>query len=451
MTLKSDTLVGRIDQALHDRSQAGLAGDVGVSTKTLSEVRKGWKKRDLTPRKRVGLAQSLTRLSLYFQLKPETVMTEVGIWDKPGVEAKSRATVEKEVVSTSGQGGAAERDRALTDIQVRGRLQNKPGIVNLGILPWEPFHRRGEVDSFAQGYCRSLVQAVNPEWIVQVEDRFNLAESLEALTGRRGANGRATRAPNVDLVFGLYDLVPREAQGLVFVPTPGLSVRAGAVWIGEKLSWFEILSPSSGDKRPFAVVVRAEAGYLTLAGACSYPQKSLHVLDSVEPDEVVEAMLDKRKTLSRVCFVADSFTAEDVMKRLDKEVGGRVRSGLVEDGLEDWAPRYQVGLGVRADSSRFEKLLRRATQIDLFSTSVPHTARLYWSLLKPYRDEDRIQLRRHMKEQLGEQQLRRFLEALTQLVPETETELAAETQEKQLKDRRVWKPVLDFCRPEDGG
>ena len=436
MTLKSPTLVRQIQQALLDRSQADLADAVGVSTKTLSEARKGWEKRDLTPRKRVGLAESLTRLSLYFQLDPETVMGEVGIWNDPGVRAKSLATVEEELVSTSGQGVAAEGDRALTDIQVRGRLANKPGIVKLGILAWEPFHLRGAaMDSFAHQYCRSLVQAVNPEWIVEAKEYFNLVASLKALTGRGTANGRATRAPEVDLVFGLYDLVPREAQGLEFVPAPGLSVRAGAVWIGRELSWLEILSPSSEADRPFAVVVRAEAGYVTLAGACSYPQKSLLVLNSVEPDEVVEAMSeiieDKWETLGiPVCFVADSFTVKDVWKRLDEEVAGRVDCGLVEEGREEWAPRYQVGIGVRADSRRFKRLLWRATQIDLFGTSVPHTARLYWDLLRPLQTEERVQLRRTSLEQLGVYQLDRFRHALAELAPKT--------REEEFKAQSVW-------------
>ena len=421
VTLKSDKLVKRIDDALRDRSQAGLAGDVGVSTKTLSEVRKGWKKRDLTPRKRVGLAESLTRLSLYFQLRPEKVMTEVGIWDKPGVQAKSRATVEAEVVSTSGRDVAAKGDRALTDIQVRGRLDNQPdGIVKLGILAWEPFHWRGSRNSFAELYCRSLIQAVNPEWLVEVKEYYNLADPLKALTGRPEAGGGAARAPEVDLVFGLYDLVPREAQGLRFVPVPGLSVRAGAVWIGEELSWFEILSPASDDERPFAIVVRAEAGHLTLAGACGYTEASLRILNSVEPDKVVEAMLEEQKTRRRVCFVADSFTATAVRNRLDEEMPPRVKIGLVGDKSNEWAPQYQVGLGVRADSSRFRALLLRATQMDLFGTSVPHAAHLYWRLLKRYRaeKENRVRLRRtSMKEQLGEGRLDGFKRAVEALAP----------------------------------
>jgi hypothetical protein len=418
-----------VQRALQERSQADVAEAVGVSTKTLAEVTKGWHSDALSGRKRVGLAESLTRLALYFQVDPQAVLREVGIWDEPGVQAKSRATVEEEVVSTSGQGVAAEGDRALTDIQVRGRLENKSGIVKAGILAWKPFHLLGGADSFAHRYCRSVLKAVNPDWIVAIEEYRNLDDSLRALTGiysgtRRGG-GFAGGAPEVDMVFGLYDLVSREAQGLEFVPVPGLSVRAGAIWIGREVSWFDLLSPPSESYRPFAVVVRAEAGYLTLAGACDYPLKSLQVLDSIDPDDIVDALLhivhDKwEKSRIPVCFVADSFSVEDVTVRLEHQLHQNVTYGLVQQGMHEWAPRYQLGVGVRADSERFKRLLLRATQINLFGSSIPHTARLYWDLLRPLQTDGRVQVLRNSLEQLGAWQLDRFKLALKASAPEAQ-------------------------------
>lgn len=367
-------------------SLAAIATAAKIATKTVFIVRTGkLKKHPTEPRQKQGLAESLTRLALYLKVEPRIAVAEFGLDAEDadvafGMDRARRTAQRPQMV----------KDQTLEDMELR-RIQSMAAesTVDVGLLDWSPFHRRGEANSFATLFMRRLLQAINPYWIVNDGTIDGMRDAITGLT---------EDSPKYHIVFGLYDLAYRRAFGLNFVRVPGLSIELGAV-TSRKLTWNEILSAS--DPKPIAFVLAEEAGFHLLRGACGYDADVIRPIGNRDPQAIARELvlaLDDRTLTRDVIFVADANTCAEVETHLRDQswqknwptgrklpTGDLARRFLLlgkerNDPQRDWAPRYPVGIAIRADSPRLHDLLVAAIRNELFDYGRLATAQLYQRL-----------------------------------------------------------------------
>lgn len=381
---------GRLQNALdrknREMSLAAIAAAAKVATKTVAFARRG-ERHDppLTEtRAKAGLAESLTRLALYLKVDPQAAVSEFGLDPDDGDVAFGMDRAQR-----TAQRPQMVQDRTLEDMELR-RVQkmSKEATIIVGLLDWTPFHKKGQ-RTFALVFMHRLLRAINPHWQIDDETINGMHEAISGLT---------EDSPAYHVVFGLYDLAFRRANGLNFVRVPGLSIELGAV-TSRKLTWKEILSAS--DPKPIAFVLAEEAGFHLLRGGCGYEADDIRAIANRDTQLIAKELvlaLDDRTLTRDIVFVADANTCAEVEEHLQDQSwqknwppGRKLPSAdlsrrfvLLGKGRKDpereWAPRYPVGIAIRADSPRLHDLLVAAMRNELFNYARLPTAQLYQQL-----------------------------------------------------------------------
>jgi hypothetical protein len=294
--------------------------------------------------------------------------------------------------------------------------------VLIGILNWPPFYEGRETSGFAEPFIRRLVQAVNPYW------RSDPIEEIATID--QAISGLVADPPEYDLVFGLYDTSYRREQGLDFIPVPGLFIELGAI-AARPLTWRQVIDPP--EQKPHALVLKEEAGFHLLRGACDYKERlDITVADNHDYRRLAAQLiwLWKKYRSRDVLLVVDANTCKRVLAEIaDRErwlpfwreyadhgaeppVVAEVRDFSMVGGGQDssWVPRFPVCIAVRSDSPRFRELLTAAMRADLFNHARLATARLY-QRLRETPGAEHLKFDGSTFQQLGEDCWKRFDEA----------------------------------------
>ena len=407
---KSEVLAKALESAQAQRPLAEIAKAAKVSTRALAKAKAGWSPSTelRTRRQKVGVAETVTRLAVYLGIRPDEALRELGIMGDDAVAA---------AISRAARDAARPQihpDRALSDIAIRASTdpQGSP-VVKAGILAWEPFHRAGEESSFGRQYLEALLRSVNPNWRIEYHDLETIDEAINALV-----------SPPVkcDLIFGLYDLPYRRQEGLDFVPIPGISVSLGAI-VSEQLSsfdWPSLLYQTANT--PLAMVMKEEAGYHILVGSSGYANNNLLIQDHHSLHDLASDLLKQWSYFEAsrgrsVCLVADAFSCRGVLEEISHllthsppnldQPAPRFR--LLERDTA-WTPAFELGVALRADSTRFKSLLNFATRQSLFHHGLLRTAGLYLDLFEQTDSSDLIFQPSHL-EAMGEFSLKQFRDA----------------------------------------
>jgi hypothetical protein len=415
-------LQAAVEVAREDRALATIASDAKVSTKTLAFVRKGKVVSNrASSRERSGWAESLTRLALHLRVEPASALAEFGL---STAEADVRTAAERALRSVSRP--QMVDDRALRDIELRRLSTEATRDIRLGILKWPPFYYGSQKSGFAEPFTRRLVQSVNPFWRAGEIEEFETIEDA--------INGLINEPPTCELCFGLYDTSYRRELGLDFVPVPGLFIDLGAV-AARPLTWPDLIDTTRGT--PHALVLKEEAGFHLLRGACDYKDTvDLTVVDHHDPPRLAAHLIALwRKFRTRdVALVVDANTCRAVLSEITdgdswrkhwREHAGHGAEAPTSSDLGSfcmvtssaggsagggWTPRYPVCIAVRADSPRLRELLNAALRADLFEHGRLATARLYQQLLETAGPAD-VSLHRSTLDELGEGHFDRFNQA----------------------------------------
>lgn len=400
-------LCSRLRQRISEEgSQAQVAKRARVSTGTINQVLKGDFATDPVPQKAEatqlrGYAEALTRLSTYLGLDVWATLSEYGIEPTDAIElAVMRARREATPPRLRG-------DPVIADIIGRA-TEEYPGVVSIGLALSPQFHSRESKEGlvFAQRYMARLIGSINPMWGLDPHTLDNIPQCIDALLPSSGDDRGKRRVRPCDVVFGLYDTPYRQFRELDFLFLPGIRLPLGAVTTSNaSMNWRGILGLGQVE-RPFALVLREEAGHLFLQGPCQFHDKEdLRVLDVDSAHEMAAAFayaLTEWRERRAVIFVAEHSMCRRVLDSLQADAwsSSRVTSarpqpritsddlesvGLVDVSQQD-TPRYKVGIAVRRDAREWLRLIKVAEEHEIFGNALPLTAQLYADLFRLKRE-----------------------------------------------------------------
>lgn len=372
------------------KTLAEIASEAGVSTTTLTAIRgdaiRENIKTALASRRTSKLIGSFARLSVYLGLDPEKVLKEYGL----EITDAAKKIISKERIGEITQ---IPPDRTLSEITRRMKRGDKEHVI-VGLIDWPPFYEPGITPGpgsspmFASAYTAALLSSIQPDWKIGYKIIKNFHDALTLLT---------SDPPGLDVVFGLYDTPYRRLAGLDFVPAPGMKVQLGAIASpGDDLTWPQILDPQGAFRvMPRVVTLKAEVGYHIAAGAAGYLEGDIRVLESSSVEHIAAALVWEWKQYGahkRIICLVEGHTARRVHEvlpdwalwsseweklTLRAAIPGKLPEFSLLKPEDPWTPAFEVGLGVRADASRFRGLIEFATISELFSTALPRVARMY--------------------------------------------------------------------------
>lgn len=383
---QGDPLQAHIVRAQRDgKTIAKIAEEAGVSTKTVSEAKRGEFSAEAAAiaseeapdnRKLRGLVTKIARLAIYFDELPlQAVAAKYGL-----PESDSVRIALSQIQRQAGQPAIID-DATLQAIEKREAREADLGFEKLtmiGVLNWKPFFWSPARDSFACRFMRSLVGSVSPFLEYEENELSTLSECFDKLLDP---------SPRCyDAVFGLYDTTYRRFRNLEFVGVPGFAVRLGAIAPSDSgATWDTLLSATEDRLHPF--VLREEVGHLYYQGTCGFRPDALTVFTDGNAVAWAERFLQDCKgiTLQGKCpvFVADTNTCVDVLSVLASCAGRASDFALVEAEAKEPSilpPMYRVGVAVRADAPRWRQLLESAIATQLIGNALPRTAQIYFDL-----------------------------------------------------------------------
>ena len=364
--ISSETL----KKALKDNggSNREVAERAGISFRAIAEARDGYDAEDLlSPRKRMGVVSSITRLAACLGLDPSTILKELGI-DVSDVSVQRQVERANEASLLR----SAEEDPVLRAMRIREGTVGISGPM-ISIVSWSPFNDDPGGGSFAKLIARSVMGSLNPDW----ERDKNLSTEKNFVEAEKCLLSSEQNKP--DCVFGLYDLPWRNQGEVEVISLPGLYVRVGALCtVG--FSWNKILASTPGAPLPHAMVIKGDIGDRMLRGPVDYPSGRLMLVETYDPTEIaarIEGELSK-KYKDGFMFVADGPLVMAVKAALPCQSPFFLKE--VDD--RHWAPVVQFGFAVQHDATRFAALLSDAISGDLLGRALPRTVRLYLRLLE---------------------------------------------------------------------
>lgn len=406
-TTAQQQLRERFCSALQQKGrQARIAGETGVSTKTLGPILRG----HLPPSKEPGsdsqirgLVPALVRLWRYADLdvEPKEILLAYGLPDKETTDAVlSRELRELGLPSVA--------DDPVTQA-IRAR-----GTVRLGAIAWAPFlepsDRAALWRSRAYEFMAAVFGSIYPEYPFQALEFATLNEAMDALIQPRS---------RADAVFGMYDLPARHAEGIRFIPIPGLFATLGAIVSDgspqDPSTWFDLSDISPTAAHPTLIVLREEAGHLFVRTAFRTAgelgaEDRLRIVDvpkaqSPQSADAVSlamrlaaelvvaraaddhvALLVEAETCARVFKVLKD-EREEVFRLVQRQNSSvqkndRLFRFQLLDAHPHFTPRYPISIAIRADASNLHTLIRRAFEIDIYGTVVGRTAGWYYKVLE---------------------------------------------------------------------
>ena len=331
-----------------------------------------------------GKASTLTRLTLHVnewltangfpELRLKTVLAEYDI------DAKA-PDVGRTISNVRSQAGEHRHtnDPVLRQIALR---QNK---VNIGILKWSPFFRDADPSpdaSWAGDYSRRLVGSINPTaWEIS---KLQAISDIDAAVSAVGSG-----SSSLDAIYGVYDTPDKRLKGLRFVTLPGIAMPLSFVSVGDSVDWIQINRPDEEFKDKMrAIVLKGEVGDLFLLGPCQYPPSKLERFKSLDLQEMVRVYFGmiSRRPNAPIFFCADRSMCRDFVEMASTVA---VTDDTVLKALKDLrisepnpiAPKYRLGMAVRADAQVWLELLHYSQDSELFCNAVYLTADRYVELL----------------------------------------------------------------------
>ena len=350
-------------------SNRELSERAGLSFRAMAEARGGIDAEALQgPRKRLGVASSMTRLAICLELDPADVLSELGI-DPSDAAIRRQIERAREASSLSNYGD----DKVLRAVRARMSSANPGPVVD--IVQWAPFSFGGKSGaSVAVSLARSVLGSLDPEWDreANVRPASSFVDAQERLLADDG--------DRPDLLLGLYDIPWRRQLSVEVIPLPGLRVRVAGLCT-RKIKWTDLLAGRGN--LPHAFVVEGDMGARLLNGPADYPRDRLKTLSTFNPKEIAERIqraIERGVPPDGLLFVADGPLASAVSDSLT----GLIDCGALElvDPESRWAPTVKFGFAITDESPRFASLLQTAIQEDLFGRLLPRTVYLYLSLLK---------------------------------------------------------------------
>jgi hypothetical protein len=381
-----------IAQAIEEMRRSGvalhrLAKDAGVAPANVIKIRNGLfhVQPGESDKSITGKASTLTRLTLYVNqwlegekkdpLPIETVFTDYGIDIMAPEVGRTISTV---------QGQAGEHRHA--DDPVLRQIALRQNLVSIGILKWSPFYLDSDSSvaaSWAGDYSRRLVGSINPTaW--QIGELQPIADIDAAVTALGSGSS------SLDGIFGVYETVTKRLKGLRFVTLPGIAMPLSFVSIGGSVTWEKITRPDGQFRKEMqAIVLAGEIGDLFLLGPCQYDQeKNLIRQTSLDLKEMVKVFIGLlgRQPGAPILFCADRSMCRDFleMTRRVPVADESVLKALKNLRLSDpnpIAPKYRLGMAVRADAQVWLELLQYSQDSELFCNAVELTADRYADLL----------------------------------------------------------------------
>lgn len=408
-----------------------LAKEAGVAPAAVMKIRKGTFDVEAAESQKsiAGKASTLTRLTLHLnewlmanganQLLLDEVLANYGI----DTQAPDVGRTISNVQGQAGEHRHAE-DPVLRQIALR---QN---VVSIGILKWSPFYLDSDSSvaaSWAGDYSRRLVGSINPTaW--QIGELQPIADIDAAVTALGSGSS------SLDGIFGVYETVTKRLKGLRFVTLPGIAMPLSFVSIGGSVTWEKITRPDGQFRKEMqAIVLAGEIGDLFLLGPCQYdPEKNLIRQTSLDLKEMVKVFIGLlgRQPGAPILFCADRSMCRDFLE-MTRRVP--IADEAVLNALKDLrlsepdpiAPKYRLGMAVRADAQVWLELLQYSQDSELFCNAVELTADRYADLLTravarlgkdgaPSSDIELIPLTPHILPHLAEEFVDRCWERLSE-------------------------------------
>jgi len=360
----------------HGGNNREIAEEAGVSFRSLAEARNGIDGNQLkSSRKQHGVAESMTRLSIYLDVDPEQVLREIGI---DPTDPTIRRHMERARIEATPK--ERTQDSVLHSMRARAG-DGRPGPI-VGMVPWLPLFN-GDLagPSVGLALARSLLRSLDPCW----GGPKNLAACESFVDAETQVLSQELGTP--EIAMGLYDLPWRRSRGVDVVTLPGLSVRLGGLCT-RQIGWRDILLAEHGEKPPWALVINGDAGSKLLSGAVLYPRLLDPPLTSFDVEEAADRIrrevLKKPKDPSGFLFVADGPFVSQVANFLPDLVEVKPLFPIIDK--RDTAPSYKFGVGVPVDAERFRFLIGEAISKDLLGRVFPKLVDLYLRLLGADRD-----------------------------------------------------------------
>lgn len=371
-------------------------------------------------RKHAGLASSIARLCVFLDpsgklLDPLKVAVE-----EYGVQESQRVRDAISQVGRDRRRPAQEGDLVLQAIRSRADLEDGSapgctGVVNLGLVVWQPFHDQQSENSFAFRFTSSMVKAIDPGWKIKPIEYISTSAAMQALVETMDA----------DIVFGIYPAPARYAAGLEFIEVEGISTRLAMLRPqGLSITWRNIVDPAGWplERGVQIVVLNEELSHLFLEGACGYKEggdcHALHVehQESRIPTKTVSAQSlaqsirklalteSKKEDRRDVVFISDPATCYVTLEALAANKRPKMKFEMVP-GDDPFAPIYPVAAAVRSDAPVWRRLLQISKEEEIYKNWTLPLASLYvnvlssehatnfiwdWSLV-PLKHRDRLQ------------------------------------------------------------
>ena len=382
-------------------TQAIVAKETGVSTKTLSPLLEGRlpDSRDsegrlvtkITPQRIRGVVPAIVRLLHHADVPTLHLADLLAAYGIPDDDYSSWQVVQRAE-------RAAGRPAGIDDVVTRAIYERETQDIRLGAIAWPPFLGTDDIDgSPAFRFLVSLFGSIYPMHHFVPKPFRSLRKANDALV---------TLPMKADVVFGVYQLPARAAAGLRFIPLPGITVALGALKPqGYKCSWSDIQG-LTGHDRPFFVVSEEEAGEIFLQGVCrrtlATPQsaETMYREPHADAEELAMRLVSLRvqRPSQPIGLLIESMTCKEVLRVLNtdrEKILQRLQAkhpALRADSPQfdfepveshpDLTPRYPLGIAIRGDAERLQELISLALDIEVFGTGVGRTAMWYLDLFQ---------------------------------------------------------------------
>ena len=352
-----------LQRALQSSTQRSYSAKSGISTATIQRIIKTKEKPWFEPEKSSPTARKEWARII------SAIAADAGVSDQQRREwlrllgLPYDSTMDEKTRRDLARRSSYDGDDTIAAVRASGKLR-------VGVMVFPPFSGSEPAQrSFLHSYARPLLMAIFPFATLDVSNLYNPQEAIEMMV---------RPIPDLDVVVGLLDSIPRRMRGLDFIPIPHLYSPLGARWIGKRGSAPpDLETPDAPIQRTTIAVISRETGHLLLKGALNYAP-----LVEIPESEIVSSLeeLDGQEHDGGLLFVAD----ETICRTLDKNHSSLVVSAADLPALSSVS--YKVSIATRATSSRLRDLVRQSVTETMEDALWSYTGRLYSRLIQQMRD-----------------------------------------------------------------
>ncbi len=355
-------------------SRQALARELGVSTATLHRILVSGEVPIFTRlrNRRVlhAWTRTLTRLAVHFGREPRAWLEHAGIgWDEAIQRVVESVRTKRPARDRRPPASRRRQPPRISPVWPPTGRVGAPLRAGLAHHPVLSETLPGNPESFLEQYARRLLGAVDPSAAIHTR-LLDEPEILASLTSPR---------PGLQLGVGVVETVERWRRGIGFVHLPGWRVRLGALCVHDTRrprpapTWRQAISSAAGDHFRF-VVPQHHVAHAFLRGQCAVPADRIIACEAPHPDALAGAL---RKASHPVILISDAATCLQTLQVLEDDA--EIAAALVPGDPKEF-PSYPLAVAFPSRSG-VRRLLRAATDRELFDNTYPQTAQLYAELL----------------------------------------------------------------------